>query len=83
MKCEYDDFESQSAVKMCSNKNCQENINMQPVMPEIMNVQLPKPAVLYKYRRLCSDKNCQSTRCYKKKSAMRPMHTYDKHCQSV
>ena len=34
MKCEYDDFESQSAVKMCSNKNCQENINMQPVMPE-------------------------------------------------
>ena len=46
---------------MCSDKNCQENISMQPEMPE-RNMQLPKPAI----RRLCSDKNCQSTRCYKK-----------------
>ena len=81
--CEYDDFESQSKVKMCSDKICQENINMQPVMPDIMNVQLPKPAVLCKCRRLCSDKNCQSTRCCKKKSPMRPVHTYDRNCQSV
>ena len=51
---------------MCSDKNCQENINMWPVMPE-MDMWLPKPAVLYQYRRLCNDKNCQSTRCYKKK----------------
>ena len=71
-KSEYDDFQSQSL--MCSDKNCQENINMQPVMPE-MDMWLPKPAVLYQYRRLCNDKNCQSTRCYKKRN-------YDKNCQS-
>ena len=35
---------------------------MQPVKPEIMNVQLPKPAI----RRLCNDKNYQFARCYKK-----------------
>ena len=29
---------------------------------EITNMQLPKPAI----RRLCSDKNCQLTRCYTK-----------------
>ena len=40
------------------------------------NMWLPKPAVLYKYRRLCSDKNCQSTRCYRKR-------VYDKNCQSA
>ena len=60
--------------KMCSDKNCQENINMWPVIPE-MNMQLPKPAVQYQYRRLCNDKNCQSTRCYKKRN-------YNKNCQS-
>ena len=27
---------------------------------------LLKPAVPYKYRRLCMDQTCQSTRCYKK-----------------
>ena len=54
-KCEYDDFESQTTVKMYSDKNFQGNINMWPVMPE-MNVQ-------NKYRRLCSNKNCQSARC--------------------
>ena len=76
MKCEYDDFESQSRVKMCSDKSCQENINMQPVIPEIMNLQLPKPAVLYTYRGLCSGKNCHSTRCYSYKK-----RNYDKNCQ--
>ena len=56
-------------VKVYSDKNCQENINMQPVMQE-MNVQLPKLAVLYVYSRLCSDKNCQFTRGYKKESSV-------------
>ena len=80
-KSEYNDFQ------MCSDKNCQENenVNMQPVKPEIMNMQLPKPAVPYEYRRLCKDKNCQSTTCYssKKKSPVRPMYEYDKNCQSA
>ena len=79
-KCDYDEFKSQSS--RCSDKNCQENenINMHSVLvtnTEIMNMQLPKPAM----RRLCSDKKCQSTRCYKKQSPMRPMH--DKNCKSV
>ena len=61
-------------------KNCQENqnINMWLVKPP-MDMRLPKPAIPYKYTRLCSDKNCQSTRCYKK-------HEYikcDKNCQSM
>ena len=68
--CEYDDFESQSTVRMCFEKECQENTNMWPVMPDV-NMQLSKPAIT----RLCSDKNCQSTRCYKKKN-------YEKYCQS-
>ena len=64
---EYDDFQSQSSK--CSDKNSQgkENNNMWSVTnSEILDVQLPKPAVLHKYKRLCSDKNCQSTRCYTK-----------------
>ena len=74
--CEYDDSKSQSTMKKCSDRNCQENenIEMRPKKPKshmqsITNtddMQLPKPAVLYKYRRLYNDKNCQSTRCYKK-----------------
>ena len=52
-----DGFKSQFSI--CSDKNYQENINMWSVMPE-MDMQLPKPAI----RRLCNDKNCQSTRCY-------------------
>ena len=61
-KCEYDDSKSQSTVNY--DKNCQENeiINMQPVKPE-MNVWLFKPAI----RRLCNDKNCQSTRFLQEK----------------
>ena len=69
--CEYNDSKGQSTVKVCSNQNCQEI--MQPVVPE-MNMWLPKAAVLYKYRTLCNDKNCQSTRCYNKRN-------YDKNCQ--
>ena len=49
--------DNKKSESTCSDKNCQEN--------EIINIWLPKPAVLDKYRRLCNDKNCQSTRCYK------------------
>ena len=56
---------------VCSDKNCQENENnvMQSVTKK-MDVWLPKP-VPYEYRRLCKDKKCQSSRCYK--SPVRPM----------
>ena len=76
--CEYDDFKGQSS--MCSDKNCQENeiINIQSVT-NTNNMWLPKPSI----RRLCSDNKCQSTRCYKKKSPVRPMYAYDKNCQSA
>ena len=69
-RCEYDDFKSQSS-RYCD-KNCQEKENtvMWSVTKE-MDIQLAKPAI----RRLCSDKNCQSTRCYQKR---RPMYSYDK-----
>ena len=68
------DKNCQATVKMCSDKKCQENINMQSVT-NTNDMQLPKPAVPYEYRRLCKDKNCQSTRCYK--SPVRPMYNYD------
>ena len=73
---EYDDFKGQSS--MSSDKNCQENINKQSVT-NTNNMWLPKAAVLHKYRRLCSAKNCQSTRCYKKYEDTK----YDKNCQSA
>ena len=50
-------------------------------MPVIVNTevkQLSPPLI----RRLCHDKRCQSTRCYKKKSPVRPKYKYDKNCQS-
>ena len=50
-------------------RNCQENRRPKKPKTHIWSVtkktddmQLPKPAG----RRLCDDKNCQSTRCYKK-----------------
>ena len=53
--CEYNDSKSQSIEyyesKICSDKKCQEHINMQPVMPE-MDMQLLEPAI----RRMCSEK---------------------------
>ena len=51
---------------------------MQPVKQE-MDMQLPKPA----NTRLCSDKNCQTTRCLKNKCPLRSMYIYDKNCQSA
>ena len=47
-----------------------------------MDMQLPKPAVPYRYTRLCSDMNCQSTRCVKKKCPVRP-ECDGKNCQSA
>ena len=64
-------YEEETEKYVCSD-NCQENqnINMWPVKPA-MNMQLPKPAIPYKYTRLCSDKDCQFTRCYKKKDQVK------------
>ena len=67
--CEYDGPKSESTMKKCSDKNCQTGV-MRPnttkshmwSVTKKTDVQLPKPAI----RRLCNDKNCQSTRCYKK-----------------
>ena len=66
--CKYDDSKSQSTVKKCSDKICQTSV-IRPKKPKshmqsmtnTTDMQLPKPAI----RRLCNDKNCQSTRCYK------------------
>ena len=81
-KCEYTDSKSQ--VSRSSDKDCQEKKNS--VMQSVTNADmwLPKP-VPNEYRRMCSDKNCQSTRCYstKKKSPVKLMNKYDKNCQSV
>ena len=67
--------------QMCSDKKSQEPSYMCPVMPVIVNTevrQLSTPTI----RRLCQDEKCQSTRCYKKKSPVRPQYKYDKNCQS-
>ena len=50
-------------------------------MPAIVNTedkQLSTPII----RRLCQDEKFQSTRCFKKKSPVRPKYKYDKNCQS-
>ena len=63
-----------------------QTINMWPVKPK-MNMWsmprpaklqskykkrwLPKPVVPYQYTRLCNDKNCQSTWCFKKKDQVK------------
>ena len=54
---------------------------MQPVLPVLVNTedkQLSTPII----GRLCQDEKCQSTRCFKKKSPVRPKYTNDKNCQS-
>ena len=55
-KCEYK--ESKSHISRNFDKNCQENGNnvMWSMTKSTKVVQLPKPAVLYEYRRLCKDK---------------------------
>ena len=61
-KCEYDDSKSQ--VSKNFDRNCQEKENnaMWSVTKDTDDMWLPKLAVPYEYRRMCSDKNCQSTR---------------------
>ena len=51
---------------VCSDKTCQVDqcVNMWPMKLE-MDMWLPKPAIPYKYTRLCNDKNCQAIRCYR------------------
>ena len=67
--------------QMCSDKKCQEPSYMWPVLPVLVNTedkQLSTPII----GRLCQDEKCQSTRCFKKKSPVRPKYKYDKNCQS-
>ena len=78
---------SKSQVQRSYDKNCQaeKHVHMQPKKPnkvmrsvtkdENTDVQLTKPAI----RRLCRDKNCQSTRCHGNKSPRRLK--CDKNCQ--
>ena len=67
---------------MCFDKNCQ--VNMWPVKPE-MDVQSKEPQFIFKKKHvpLCSDKNCQSTKCYRKKSPVRTRCSNAKNCQST
>ena len=54
---------------------------MQLVLPVIVNTEdkwLSTPII----GRLCQDEKCQSNRCYKKKSPVRPKYKYVKDCQS-
>ena len=70
---------------MCSDKKCQDDqcVNMWPVKPP-KDMQLSKPEISYQYKRLCCDKNCQSTRCYKKKNSHKQwQETQGVHMQSV
>ena len=55
---------------MCFDKNCQ--VNMWPVKPE-MDIWSKEPQSSFKKKSvpLCSDKNCQSTGCYKKKNPVK------------
>ena len=67
--------------QVCSDNNSQEPSYKWPVMPAIVNTEdkwLSTPLI----RRLCKDEKCQSTRCFKKKSPVRPKYKYDKNCQS-
>ena len=61
-------------------KSCQSTLcsNMWPVKPT-MDMWSVEPAT---YKKMSSDKNCQSTKGYKKKSPVRPVCN-DKNCQSA
>ena len=67
------------------NKNCQ-TTNMQPVKPK-MDMQSKEPTMQSSFKKkhvpLCKDKTCQSTRCYRKKSPVRPMYGNGKNCQEI
>ena len=60
---------TETKASLCNGKNCQTSVMRPKKTRSYMwsvttktDVQLPKPAI----RRLCNEKNCQSTRCYKK-----------------
>ena len=63
---------------MCSDKKRQEPSYKWPVIVNTEDKQLSPPLM----RRLCQDEKCQSTRCFKKKSPVRPKYKCDKNCQS-
>ena len=69
---------SKSQAQRSYDKNCQadrNNVKRSVTKKENTDVRLTKPAI----RRLCRDKNCQSTRCYQNISPKRLK--YDKNCQ--
>ena len=66
--------------QMCSDKTSQEPSYMRPVLPVLVNTEdkwLSTPII----GRLCQDEKSQSTRCFKKKSPLRPKYKNDKNCQ--
>ena len=77
-------YEEGQVRPVCDDKNCQsiKFINMWSVTKP-NNMWLTKPAIQSSYQKsFCSDKKCQSTRCYKKKCPMRPVCD-DKNLQSA
>ena len=66
-------------------KNCKIT-NMRTVKPE-MHMWSKEHTMQSSFRKkhlpLCKDKNCQSTRCYRKKNPVRPMYDNDKNCQEI
>ena len=72
-----------------SDKNCQDNksVIMQPVKPQI-DMQSKEPAMQSSFKKkhvpFCNDKNCQSTRCYKKKNQVKQgIRCSDKNLQEI
>ena len=67
---------------LCDDKTCQVSryVHMQPVKPakKSNNLCLVEPAIQSSCKRLCSDKNCQSTRSFKK---MNQVCGEEKNCQ--
>ena len=79
-----------SYKKVLKNKNCSNNniVNMQLQRPSLNQENFKKP-VTKPNSSLCRDRNCQSTRCFKKatkdlytKSTEKPRCGDDKNCQS-
>ena len=69
-------------------KNCQSPQFKWPEQSKSL-MQLTQPVSVHQYKRLCHDKNCQSTRCFKKatgclntKIPEKSMCGDDKNCQS-
>ena len=85
MQSEKPAVNSRNKEPMYSDKNCQAESIRRPRKPksvmqsvtkeENTDVWLPQPAI----KSICSDKNCQSTRCYKHMGPRRPI--CDKNCQ--